>query len=49
MNVKGKTGVMTSSMPWEETRGDDSSSRFNINGVTVKNVVLFNNRPVEDG
>ncbi len=30
-------------------RGDDSSWRVNKNGVTGKNVVLFNDRQVEDG
>jgi hypothetical protein len=41
--------MMTSSTPQEEGGRDDNSSRFNKNGVTGKNVVLFNDRPVEDG
>jgi hypothetical protein len=49
MNNKGKTQMMTSSTPWEEGEGDDSSFRFNQTGVTSKNVVLFNNRLDKDG
>ncbi len=49
MSNKGKTQIMTSSMPQEEGGGDNISSRFNKNGVTGKNVVMFNNRPVKDG
>jgi hypothetical protein len=49
MNIKGKMQMMTSSTPQEEGGGDDSLSRFKKNKVTGKNVVLFNNRPVEDG
>jgi hypothetical protein len=49
MKVKGKMQMMTSSMLQEEGGGENRSSRFNINGVTGKNVVLFNNRMVKDG
>ncbi len=34
MKVKGKTQMMTSSMPQEEGGRDDSSLRFNKHGVT---------------
>ncbi len=49
MKVKGKMQMMISSMPQKEGGGDDSSLRFNKNGIIGKNVVLFNNRPVKDG
>jgi hypothetical protein len=49
MNVKGEMQIMTSSTQHNEGGGDNSSSRFDKNRVSGKNVVLFNNRPVKDG